>query len=294
MTEHPFCRYALIIMLCVFLSSYLCFAQRERAYTFTFASGKSITGVVLDNYPPIYAIVSSSDGVDHLADYSMLTEESSERIAKIPPLRYGPSAYPEIAGVTTSESKYLVIDRVDMRDGKVVKGIIVEDYPGNYLVLLWPSGEEWYCYYSDIHSLSKETLPTEMIFQRYRHYLSGRASFYSVLLPGAGHLSNGDYSKSVLFFTGGIVTTVAAYYFMFASMFDHGSQVFFAPFALLCAGIRIWDVVDASNTASDRSDARKSWMRQRCAIRKPKETTSIDFGIAPLPNGAALGVSVRF
>ena len=69
----------------------------------------------------------------------------------------------------------------------------------------------------------------------------------------------------------------------------------YAAFSLVCfIGVRAWDIIDAGRDATEKEFARRQWQRQRCSMRQRRIVQSMEFGLAPLPGGAAAGVQIRF
>lgn len=249
-----------------------------------------ISGTVLDNFPPVYAVLLSTSSVEQMIDYGMLTEESATLLSKMTPTRYGANAMPQIDEVSSRESEHAAIERVYLRDGKILSGRVSYPRYKNHVILRWPSGEEWYCENTDIDSIVQVTLDRPVVFQEFRHYYTGIASILSIMVPATGHIYNGDYAMAGVHFAA-LATSIG----LGLAVMNNSTGLGAPALAMLPVfGARLADVIDAGNTAANRERQRNEWQRSRCSRRTPVMQPAIGFGIAPIPDGAVAGIAVWF
>ena len=95
-------------------------------------------------------------------------------------------------------------DVVYLRNGSIIRGVIIEQIPGDSLKIQTRGGSIFVHRMSDILKIAKE--PT-MIQTALRNEKSpGAAVALSLLIPGAGQAYNEEYDKAAVHFVVGIVT----------------------------------------------------------------------------------------
>lgn len=141
-----------------------------------------------------------------------------------------------------------ILDVVYLKNGSIVKGIIIENTPNANIKLKTSDGSLFVYNYDEIEKFAKE----EVVNRRNNYYsLSvneknpGLALLFSLLIPGGGQYYNGETSKGVTMTGIGlgaiVLTTVAA---------NEGASELSAIGSLIALGNSIWSMIDAPISAN--------------------------------------------
>lgn len=138
-------------------------------------------------------------------------------------------------------------DVVYLKNGSIIRGVIIEQIPGDSLKIQTRGGSVFVHRMSEVLKIAKE--PT-MIQTALRNEKSpGAAVALSLLIPGAGQAYNEEYDKAAVHFVVGVVTLAAV----------RGGDDDSAGFAaLIYLGNWIYSMVDGHKSAHRINAARRN------------------------------------
>ena len=141
-----------------------------------------------------------------------------------------------------------ILDVVYLKNGSIVKGIIIENTPNANIKLKTSDGSLFVYNYDEIEKFAKE----EVVNRRNNYYSSsvneknpGLALLFSLLIPGGGQYYNGERTKGVtmtgIWLGSAVLTTVAA---------NQGEVELSSIGSLILLGNYIWSMIDAPVSAN--------------------------------------------
>jgi len=146
-------------------------------------------------------------------------------------------------GLSAQQTNMTYVDVVYLKNGSVIKGIIVENTPNSGIKLKTADGNIFVYNYTDIEKFAKEESPINktQVAYHYNEKSPGLAFVFSFLLPGGGQYYNGQITKGV--------TMTALYlgsYCMMLGAEDEGTLLLGCTVLL---GDYLWSVIDAPVSA---------------------------------------------
>ena len=189
-------------------------------------------------------------------------------------------------------------DVVYLKDGSVIRGTIVEQRPGESVLIRTRDGNQFRYRMDQIDRLAKEppVRPTVVVAPK----SVGAAIALSLLLPGAGQGYNGQWGKA-----GGFFLVAVLSYGAIGAALDSDDCVFNGEcgsaggLALVFLGNYVWSVVDAGVSASKiNAQAQRSVSifvapGARLGFARAHSPPHSGAGMPPTP-GLQLGVRVKW
>ncbi len=286
--------YLYSFVLAVIACTATCYSQDFVRGVFYFKDGTNKTGIVLANHPNKFAVIRDSLNneliiwYDEVASCDVISPSIDNKLLDESCFRSA-NAY-SYAIVMEYDS----LDHIYLKNGITKTGVIIDDSHADFVILLMPNGREWKYYYANIDSIAGEPMPAGMKFLKIPHGYPGAAAALSLFIPGGGQLANGDYSMALVFGCGTIFSVVMLAYPFNESASSHQGLDKIAMGMLLISGIQLVSMIEAVVTASARESARKEWLYKSEQLPASESGLQYDFGIAPLPQGAAVGLNIRF
>lgn len=203
------------------------------------------------------------------------------------------------------------IDVIHLKNGDILKGIIIENEPNNFVRIEFTDGSIRTIKYADILKLAKEKRETkaqdaQMDMQKMMYYDSqkkspGTAAILSLLFTSAGHAYAGNWPRGLLF-TGGKVISVLVMVSgvqtksePYTYSFGGRSYTYYTYYTELTAAyylglggliiLTIWEPIDAAETATKYNKD----LYERIMGKRP-----YSLNIAPYRDGALVQFAYRF
>ncbi len=147
-------------------------------------------------------------------------------------------------------------DVVYLKDGSVIRGTIIEQVPGQSILIQTRDGNRFRYAVDLIDRITKEASSTASV-QRKKN--PGTAGVLSALIVGAGQGYNGEWGKAALFFGGAVVFGSAAISAANSDKCLYNDECGEAAgYALAWVGLAVWSVVDAVASAKKINQAQVS------------------------------------
>ncbi len=144
-------------------------------------------------------------------------------------------------------------DVVYLKDGSVIRGTIVEQIPGESILIETADGNRFRYLMDQIQRIAKETDPrgaAETTVNPPGQKSPGTAAVLSALIVGAGQGYNGEWGKAGLFFGGAVLLGGAAIEAYNADECYYNDECSAAGgYALGWIALAIWSIVDAHKSA---------------------------------------------
>jgi hypothetical protein len=143
-------------------------------------------------------------------------------------------------------------DVVYLQDGSIIRGTIVEQVPGESILIQTVDGNRFRYNMEEIERMTRETQPGQGTSQARPQSAKspGTAALLSVLIIGGGQGYNGEWGKAAAFFGGGLVAGAATLEALASDECFYGDDCAAAGgWALGYIAIAVWSIVDAHKSA---------------------------------------------
>jgi hypothetical protein len=196
-------------------------------------------------------------------------------------------------------------DVVYLKDGSIIHGVIVEQRPGESILIRTKDGNQFRYQLSQIERMVKENVPggaSSGSTVGMKEKSAGLAWFLSFLVTGAGQAYNGQWGKGVAFFGAGVVG-----YGLMVSAVEECVYDFYSDYScndsggkataglVLFGGAWIWSQIDAPLSANKinkkiRGTASLKFMAQPVALHPTNLAPVGQLRLGPLQRPARVGV----
>lgn len=163
-------------------------------------------------------------------------------------------------------------DVVYLKNGSIIKGIIIEEVPGKTLKIQTTDGSVFVYNFDDVEKMTKELIQQNYNnnYAQYTEEKSPATAFVlSALLPGLGQYYNGDVTKGVIqnvlyvggwviFFTAGYESYQESWYNSYYGYYNYNYYDRETTWLWVGLGLStataIWSMIDALVTANNIND----------------------------------------
>ncbi len=266
----------------------ICYSQELSLGIITLKNGTTRSGVLVADSPGEFCVLRDGSGREEVHWYTEIAEKAETLLPPDSPLLDEWALRSADVLSSASAVTYDSVHTVYLKNGTVKKGVIVSEDRHRSIVLLYPNGEEWRYDYKYIDRIESAPMPEGVRYLKIRHFSPPLAGTCSLFFPGGGQYYNEQWLKGVLF-TAVEVWGISKGFFGSDDLRDMLGGM------LVLLVVHVASIMDAASTASSREKERTEWQREQ-KTRSASKTSSIHFNLnmAPVPQGAAVGVSVRF